>query len=86
MRRSWVAGKPDFIARGIAAPAPGQLSGADLEVVAGDYFPAFKMPLLRGRTFRKQVTPKVSARHHHRSGNGRAIFSGRRSSRQAARG
>jgi len=40
-----------FYRDGIQAPTPSQMPSADLEVVAGDYFPAFKVPLLRGRTF-----------------------------------
>ena len=40
-----------FYRDGISTPTPSQMPGADLEVVAGDYFPAFKVPLLRGRTF-----------------------------------
>ena len=40
-----------FYRDGISAPTPSQMPSADLEVVAGDYFPAFKVPLLRGRTF-----------------------------------
>jgi putative ABC transport system permease protein len=40
-----------FYREGIAAPTPSQMPSADLEVVSGDYFSAFKAPLLRGRTF-----------------------------------
>jgi predicted permease len=40
-----------FYRDGVSAPTPSQMPSADLEVVAGDYFPAFKVPLLRGRTF-----------------------------------
>ena len=40
-----------FYRDGIPAPTPSQMPTADLEVVAGDYFAAFKVPLLRGRTF-----------------------------------
>ncbi|MGH8102631.1 MAG: FtsX-like permease family protein, partial [Chthoniobacterales bacterium] len=40
-----------FYRDGIPAPMPSQMPSADLEVVAGDYFAAFKVPLLRGRTF-----------------------------------
>ena len=40
-----------FYRDGIAAPTPSDMPSADLEVVAGDYFQAFKVPLLRGRTF-----------------------------------
>jgi putative ABC transport system permease protein len=40
-----------FYRDGVAVPTPSQMPSADLEVVAGDYFTAFKAPLLRGRTF-----------------------------------
>ncbi|HJX98693.1 MAG TPA: ABC transporter permease, partial [Chthoniobacterales bacterium] len=40
-----------FYREGVATPTPSDMPSADLEVVAGDYFPAFKVPLLRGRTF-----------------------------------
>ncbi|HZR78235.1 MAG TPA: FtsX-like permease family protein, partial [Chthoniobacterales bacterium] len=40
-----------FYRDGIAAPTPSQMPTADLDTVAGDYFQAFKVPLLRGRTF-----------------------------------
>ncbi|HET9858128.1 MAG TPA: ABC transporter permease, partial [Chthoniobacterales bacterium] len=46
-----------FYREGIATPTPSQMPGADLEVVAGDYFQAFKVPLLRGRTFNTGDTP-----------------------------
>ena len=40
-----------FYREGIAVPTPSDMPSADLEVVWGDYFAAFKVPLLRGRTF-----------------------------------
>ena len=40
-----------FVREGTPAPSPGQEPGADSEAIAGDYFGAFKAPLLRGRTF-----------------------------------
>ena len=40
-----------FYRDGIPTPTASQMPTADLEVVAGDYFGAFKVPLLRGRTF-----------------------------------
>lgn len=46
-----------FYREGISTPTPSQMPSADLEVVAGDYFPAFKVPLLRGRTFNAGDTP-----------------------------
>src|SRR5256714_194332 len=45
-----------FYRDGIPAPTPSQMPTADLEIVAGDYFPAFKVPLLRGRTFNSSDT------------------------------
>jgi putative ABC transport system permease protein len=35
-------------------PQPSDMLNADLEVVAGDYFPTLKVPLLRGRTFNER--------------------------------
>jgi putative ABC transport system permease protein len=35
---------------------PSQMLNADLEVIAGDYFATFKVPLLRGRTFNDRDT------------------------------
>jgi predicted permease len=40
-----------FYREGISTPKPSEMPTADLEVVAGDYFTAFTVPLLRGRTF-----------------------------------
>jgi putative ABC transport system permease protein len=40
-----------FWREGAAQPSPAQMPSADLEVITGDYFPTFKAPLLRGRTF-----------------------------------
>src|SRR5438105_2235498 len=45
-----------FYREGAAQPAPGQMPSADLEVIEGDYFPSFKAPLLRGRTFNDRDT------------------------------
>jgi putative ABC transport system permease protein len=40
-----------FLREGAPPPAPGQAPEADIEVIIGDYFSTFKVPLLRGRTF-----------------------------------
>ncbi len=40
-----------FYREGVPTPTPSDMPSADLEVIAGDYFTAFKVPLLRGRTF-----------------------------------
>src|SRR5437773_297867 len=40
-----------FYREGIPTPTPSEMPSADLEVIGGDYFAAFKVPLLRGRTF-----------------------------------
>jgi putative ABC transport system permease protein len=40
-----------FYREGVPTPTASDMPSADLEVVAGDYFQAFKVPLLRGRTF-----------------------------------
>ena len=51
-----------FFREGVAQPTPGQMPSADLEVVAGDYFSTFKVPLLRGRTFNDgdtKTSPRV---------------------------
>ena len=40
-----------FYREGIPTPTPSDMPAADLEVIGGDYFAAFKVPLLRGRTF-----------------------------------
>jgi putative ABC transport system permease protein len=37
-------------------PQPSEMLNADLEVVAGDYFQTFKVPLVRGRLFNKRDT------------------------------
>ena len=37
-------------------PQPSQMLNADLEVISGDYFATFKVPLLRGRTFNDRDT------------------------------
>lgn len=47
-----------FVREGKPAPAPGQEPNIDSEVTAGDYFAAFKAPLLRGRLFNEQDTKK----------------------------
>jgi putative ABC transport system permease protein len=41
----------DFVIEGRAAPAAGDEPSADIRVVAGDYFPTMRIPLLRGRWF-----------------------------------
>ena len=46
-----------FYREGIPTPTPSEMPSADLETVAGDYFAAFKVPLLRGRTFNASDTP-----------------------------
>jgi putative ABC transport system permease protein len=45
-----------FLREGKPVPAPGQEPNIDSEVIAGDYFAAFKAPLLRGRLFNEQDT------------------------------
>ena len=47
-----------FYKEGIATPTASDMPSADLEVIAGDYFAAFKVPLLRGRTFNSGDTEK----------------------------
>jgi putative ABC transport system permease protein len=37
-------------------PQPSQMLSADLEVITGDYFATFKVPLVRGRTFNERDT------------------------------
>jgi len=37
-------------------PQPSDMLNSDLEVLAGDYFPTLKVPLLRGRTFNERDT------------------------------
>jgi putative ABC transport system permease protein len=41
----------DFVIEGRPAPAAGDEPSADIRVVAGDYFPTLRIPLLRGRWF-----------------------------------
>jgi putative ABC transport system permease protein len=41
----------DFVVEGRPAPAPGDEPSAFIRVVAGDYFPTMRIPLLRGRWF-----------------------------------
>jgi putative ABC transport system permease protein len=41
----------DFVVEGKPAPAAGDEPSADIRVVAGDYFPTMRIPLLRGRWF-----------------------------------
>src|SRR5436853_843903 len=45
-----------FYREGVPAPSPSNLPSADLEVITGDYFATFKVPLLRGRTFNERDT------------------------------
>jgi putative ABC transport system permease protein len=40
-----------FVREGAPPPPPGQGPAVEIEVIMGDYFPTFKVPLLRGRTF-----------------------------------
>ena len=47
-----------FYREGISAPTASDMPSADLEMIAGDYFTAFKVPLLRGRTFNSGDTEK----------------------------
>jgi putative ABC transport system permease protein len=49
----WQAG---FYREGAPAPSPSNMPSADLEVITGDYFATFKVPLLRGRTFNDRDT------------------------------
>jgi putative ABC transport system permease protein len=37
-------------------PQPSQMLSSDLEVITGDYFATFKVPLIRGRTFNERDT------------------------------
>jgi predicted permease len=51
-----------FLREGAPQTAAGQMPNADLEVVAGDYFSTFKVPLLRGRSFNEgdtKTSPRV---------------------------
>jgi putative ABC transport system permease protein len=43
-----------FVHEGVPPPPPGQEPNVDSEVVAGDYFGAFKATLLRGRNFNER--------------------------------
>src|SRR5437773_4114121 len=43
-----------FYREGAPAPSPSNMPSADLEVITGDYFATFKVPLLRGRTFNER--------------------------------
>jgi putative ABC transport system permease protein len=45
-----------FYREGIPTPTPSEMPDADLEVVTGDYFQTFKVPLLRGRLFNERDT------------------------------
>jgi putative ABC transport system permease protein len=45
-----------FYREGTPAPSPSNMPSADLEVITGDYFATFKVPLLRGRTFNDRDT------------------------------
>lgn len=45
-----------FYREGSAPVSPSNMPSADLEVITGDYFQTFKVPLLRGRTFNERDT------------------------------
>lgn len=45
-----------FAREGAAHTTQAEMASADLEVVSGDYFPTFKVPLLRGRVFNERDT------------------------------
>ncbi len=45
-----------FWREGVPTPSPSNTSSADLEIITGDYFVTFKVPLLRGRTFNERDT------------------------------
>src|SRR5438128_226168 len=45
-----------FYREGSSVPSPSNMSSADLEVITGDYFQTFKVPLLRGRMFNESDT------------------------------
>ena len=45
-----------FWREGNPRPAPADMLNSDLEIVAGDYFQTFKVPLLRGRLFNERDT------------------------------
>jgi len=45
-----------FYREGTPPPSPSNMPSADLEVITGDYFATFKVPLLRGRVFNDRDT------------------------------
>lgn len=45
-----------FFREGVPEPARGQAPDAEIEVITGDYFSTFKVPLLRGRVLNDQDT------------------------------
>jgi putative ABC transport system permease protein len=45
-----------FYREGVPPPSSSNMPSADLEVIAGDYFATFKVPLLRGRMFNDRDT------------------------------
>jgi len=45
-----------FFREGSPPVSPSNMPSADLEVITGDYFQTFKVPLLRGRTFNERDT------------------------------
>jgi len=45
-----------FYREGAPPSSPSNMPSADLEVITGDYFQAFNVPLLRGRTFNERDT------------------------------
>src|SRR5436190_3692687 len=45
-----------FYREGAPPSSPSNMPSADLEVITGDYFATFKVPLLRGRTFNQRDT------------------------------
>jgi putative ABC transport system permease protein len=45
-----------FVREGAPHTSPAEMASADLEVVTGDYFGTFKVPLIRGRTFNERDT------------------------------
>src|SRR5437867_5504578 len=45
-----------FYREGAPPSSPSNMPSADLEVITGDYFATFKVPLLRGRTFNERDT------------------------------
>jgi predicted permease len=50
---SWQTG---FYREGVPKPSPSNIPVAELEVINGDYFATFKVPLLRGRIFNEGDT------------------------------